>query len=207
MTDAVSLAASGLIGVALGSLPTADLIARLWGVDLRTGGSGNPGTNNALRLGGRRLAALVLLTELLKGVAAVVVARQIGGDPGGAVAAIAATASNVYNPWFRFRGGKGLAITAGTLLAAWPQALLVLVVVIAAATGLLRRSGPASLAALTVYVVLAMVGLGWDLPTAWGLSDASGLVAMAVGQSAVMAPKHWVDTVRRDVPPLSPASP
>src|SRR5690606_40462086 len=113
----------------------------IWrGIVLRSTGRGNPGTNNALRAGGPRLAAAVLVVELAKGAAAVWAGHDLGGAAGAALAATAANAANVYNPWFRLRGGKGLALTGGTLAVAWPSALLVLVAVIGLGVALLRRS-------------------------------------------------------------------
>lgn len=187
------IAAALVVGYLVGSAPTADWLARRRGIDLRSTGSGNPGTNNALRTGGPRLAAAVLVVELAKGAAAVWAGHYLGGAAGAALATTAATAANVYNPWFRLRGGKGLAITGGTLAVAWPSALLVLVAVIGLGVALLRRSGPAALLTLAGYVALAAWG-----PLGGGLVDEPGwLMAMAVGQSALMAPKHLADTFRR----------
>lgn len=191
-------------GVLIGSLPSADALGRLWGVELRSGGSNNPGTNNALKLGGRPLAAAVLATEVAKGAVAVWLGRRLGGDVGGALAAVGATAGNVYNPWFRLRGGKGLAITAGTLLGAWPTALVVLLAVIAGSAARLHRSGPAALLALFTYLAGALVGLAFDLPVGWGLAEPQAHLLMAIGSVAVMVPKHWADTVRPAGRPASP---
>ena len=190
MTGFAALVAGYLVG----SLPTADVLARRWKVDLRASGTGNPGTNNALRVAGKSLAVVVLATEMAKGAAAVWLGRRLGDNGGGALAAIGATAGNVYNPWFRFRGGKGLAMTAGVLLAAWPTLVPVLVVVIAGVAALTRRSGPASLWALAIYVFSALVGLAVDLPTGWGLTSPAWLALMAIACSAIVAPKHWADT-------------
>jgi glycerol-3-phosphate acyltransferase PlsY len=62
-----------LVGYLIGSVPTALWLGKLWGVDLRRGGTGNPGANNARRLGGNTLALLVLIVEITKGLLAVVV--------------------------------------------------------------------------------------------------------------------------------------
>ena len=196
-----------LTGMVVGSLPSADLLARVWGVDLRTGGTGNPGANNALRLGGRKLAAAVVTAEFAKGVLAVWLGRQLGEDAGGALAAVGATAGNVYNPWFRFRGGKGLAITGGILAAAWPPMLAALVVVIAVSLAAFRRSGPAALLTLGVYVAGAVVGLVVDLPVGWGITSPGWLAIMAIGSTAIMTPKHLVDTLRPSAPGASRRAP
>jgi glycerol-3-phosphate acyltransferase PlsY len=196
-----------LTGMVVGSLPTADLLARVWGVDLRTGGTGNPGANNALRLGGRKLATAVVTVEFAKGALAVWLGRQLGEDAGGALAAVGATVGNVYNPWFRFRGGKGLAITGGILAAAWPPAVAALGVVIAASLAAFRRSGPATLLTLTVYVAGAVVGLVVDFPVGWGISSPKWLAIMAIGSTAIMTPKHVIDTLRPIAPGASRRAP
>lgn len=185
-----------LAGALVGSAPTADALGRLWGVDLRASGTGNPGTNNALRTGGKALAAAVLVVEFAKGAAAVWIGRWLGADAGGALAAVSATAANVYNPWFGFRGGKGLAITGGTLLAAWPPAVPLLVAALAATVAAIRRSGPASLVALGAYVLAALLGLVVTLPAGWGIASPGWRVVMALAGTALMAPKHWADAVR-----------
>src|SRR5690606_24663034 len=115
-------------------------------------GTGNPGANNARQLGGVRLGIGALVVEMTKGVAAVLLGSWIGDTGGAALAGAAASAGSVYNPWFGLRGGKGLGITAGTLLAAWPALGLALIAVIGAATGLLRRTGPAALVTVAVYL-------------------------------------------------------
>jgi glycerol-3-phosphate acyltransferase PlsY len=199
----MTAAAGFLTGILVGSLPTADLLARVWGVDLRTGGTGNPGANNALLLGGRRLAAAVVTVEFAKGVLAVWLGRRLGDDAGGALAAVGATAGNVYNPWFRFRGGKGLAITGGIVAGAWPPAVVALVIVIAVSLAAFRRSGPAALLTLTVYVTGAVVGLVVNLPVGWGISSPKWLAIMAIGSTAIMTPKHVIDTLRPSLPGAS----
>lgn len=189
-------AAAFLVGLGIGSIPSADLWARIWGVDLRGGGTGNPGTRNALQVGGRRLAALVLVTELVKGAGAVGLGIWLAGDAGGAAAGVAATLGNVYNPWYGLRGGKGLAISGGIILAAWPYLLPVLVMVLLGTVVLTRRSGPAALTALALYIGASVTALFVHLPRGWGLGANGWLVFLAVGSTLVMAPKHIMDTLR-----------
>lgn len=188
---------AAVTGVLIGSVPTADWIARLRGIDLRRKGSGNPGANNAFRSGGALLGAAVLVVEMSKGAAAVALGASLGG-PEAALAGIGATLGNVYNPWYRFRGGKGLGITAGSVLAASPILAGVLVLVIAVSVAVWRRSGPASLLTLAVYVAMAAVGAIIERSMRTGLiGDPASLLAMAAGQTLVMTPKHLADTRRR----------
>lgn len=189
-------ALAALAGLLLGSLPTADLLVRRRGIDLRTAGSRNPGTRNALAEGGKSLAAYVLGAEILKGAAAVYVGGRLAGDAGAALAGVTATWGNVYNPWFGFQGGKGLGISAGILGAAWPPMLVVAVVMIALTVMLLRRSGPAALLTFGVYLACALANLWVDLTVGWGVTSPPWLLALASGSVAVMTPKHVHDTLR-----------
>ena len=116
----MNIVAAALAGYLIGSVPTAVWLGRLWGVDLLREGSGNPGTNNARRLGGYTLAVLVLIVEIGKGLAAVVVGLVIGGEAAALAAGVSAVAGNVCNVWLRFKGGKGLGICGGVILGLWP---------------------------------------------------------------------------------------
>lgn len=193
----MTVVAAAFVGLLIGSLPTADWLAHSRGIDLRASGTGNPGTNNALRSGGPTLAVAVLVTELAKGVLAVWLGHAVGDSAGAALAGAGATAANVYNPWYRFQGGKGLAITAGTVGAAWPPLLIALLGSIGLGVTMLRRSGPAALLAFAIYVGVAVWG---DLPGRGLVDDPGWMVVMALAQCAVMFPKHLADT-------LKPASP
>jgi glycerol-3-phosphate acyltransferase PlsY len=193
-----SVLAMALIGYVIGSLPTAGLLARLRGVDLRAQGSGNPGANNALRMSGPTLAASVLVVEAAKGYLAVWIGMGIADDPGAVAAGIGAVAGNVLNVWYRFEGGKGLGISLGVLAAAWPMALLPAVVVLVAAVLVSRSAGIASLAALTTLVVTAVVWPDTGWPTG-GVSANGQLLVLSLGMTLMMGWKHWRDS------PLNPA--
>lgn len=182
MTGAVAL----VLGYALGGTPTADWIAERRGIDLRAQGSGNPGANNALRVGGRRLAATVLVVEMLKGVTCVGAGAFIGGDIGMALAGIGAALGNVVSPYRGLRGGQGLGISAGVLIAALPFAAAVGITVITIVARITRWTAPATLVALVGIVVAAR----W-LPAAWwGIETTPWATFLAVGLACVLAPKQ-----------------
>jgi len=104
----------------LGSIPFAILVSRAMGLaDPRTYGSGNIGATNVLRSGNRRAALLTLLGDAAKGWVAVLVARWLGA-PVEVVALVAffAFVGHVFPVWLKFNGGKGVATTLGTLIAA-----------------------------------------------------------------------------------------
>ncbi len=117
----------------VGSLPTGYLVAWAKGVDLRAHGSGNIGATNAFRVLGKGPGILVLLVDALKGAAAVIWVPLLFADrltPNAAaylplVAGIGAILGHNYTCWLRFKGGKGVATTAGVMGALLPWALVI----------------------------------------------------------------------------------
>ena len=162
-------------GYLLGSIATAVLVSRALGVaDPRSGGSGNPGATNVLRLAGRKAAALTLAGDILKGVVPVLVARAADLPPGAvAVVGLAAFLGHLYPAFFGFQGGKGVATALGVLLAMEPYlgaAVLATWIVVA---GVSRYS---SLAALVASVLAP--GYAWVLSGDRGVVGAVALMAV-----------------------------
>lgn len=114
----------------LGSLSSAIIICKLAGLpDPRSQGSGNPGATNVLRFGGKKLAALVLLGDILKGLLPALFAI-LAGLPSSSIAIVglAAFAGHLYPVFFGFRGGKGVATAVGVILAlSWMTGLALIV--------------------------------------------------------------------------------
>ena len=162
-------------GYLLGSIATAVLVSRALGVaDPRSGGSGNPGATNVLRLAGRKAAGLTLVGDILKGVVPVLVARAADLPPGAvALVGLAAFLGHLYPAFFGFRGGKGVATALGVLLAMEPYlgaAVLATWIVVA---GVSRYS---SLAALVASVLAP--GYAWVLSGDRGVVGAVALMAV-----------------------------
>lgn len=109
-------------GYLAGSLPTAYLLAKKFkNVDIRSFGSGNVGATNLGRLMGKKWAAFVSVVDMLKGGVPVVVANLIGCDDFiVSLVAIAAVLGHNYPIWLRFKGGKGVATTYGTMFFVCP---------------------------------------------------------------------------------------
>jgi glycerol-3-phosphate acyltransferase PlsY len=115
----------------LGSIPTGYLVARAKGVDIRQHGSGNIGATNVFRTLGKPLGVFVFMVDALKGFAVVWLAGRFGGasDWAAIIAAVAVIAGHNYTPWLGFKGGKGIATSAGVLLALMPWAVLCIAIV------------------------------------------------------------------------------
>jgi glycerol-3-phosphate acyltransferase PlsY len=105
-----------LIGYLLGSIPFGMVLTKLTGgPDLRGIGSGNIGATNVLRTGNKKLAALTLLGDMLKGTLAVWIGWRMGPNTA-LIAALGAFLGHVFPVWLKFRGGKGVATFLGCLL-------------------------------------------------------------------------------------------
>jgi len=118
MTDAL---VAITVGYLLGSLPFGYWAGRLRGIDLRLAGSGNTGATNVMRVLGLKIGLPVMALDIGKGAAAVVIARALSSDDIVPVlAAAAAVTGHMYPLFLGFRGGKGVATGAGTMLALVP---------------------------------------------------------------------------------------
>lgn len=154
MTDLILIISAYLIG----SLSMAVIACRLAGLpDPRTQGSGNPGATNVLRLGGKQLAAAVLVGDMVKGLLPVLFAKYIGvANLTLALTGLAAFLGHCYPVFFSFKGGKGVATALGVILGlSWLIGLILIVVWILIAT-LFHISSLAAISAALVAPVAAL---------------------------------------------------
>ena len=109
----------------LGSVSFSVVVVKVMqGLDVRTVGSGNAGATNVMRAAGKKAGVAVLALDVIKGMTAVVVPRALDAPP--AVvgsAAVAVVLGHVFPVFFGFRGGKGVATSAGALGTLAPAAL------------------------------------------------------------------------------------
>jgi glycerol-3-phosphate acyltransferase PlsY len=143
----------------IGSVSFAVVVSRAFGLpDPHEYGSGNPGATNVLRTGHRTAALLTLFGDAAKGFVAVLAAKALAplvGAPDYAVAlvALAVFIGHLYPVFHRFAGGKGVATTAGIVLALhWPLGVVLLGVWLTIAFGFKISS----LAALTMALILPL---------------------------------------------------
>jgi acyl phosphate:glycerol-3-phosphate acyltransferase len=198
---------TALAAYLLGSIPTGFLVAQAKGIDIRTVGSGNMGATNVFRVLGKPAGVLVLVVDGLKGYAAVawltplvfnwLAPHFFGLAPGFSaesvelqtkfhvVAGISAVLGHNYTCWLWFKGGKGIATSAGIYFAlAWQAVLIAIVAWIV-------------FALLTRYVSVASIAAAIALPTAVWLTQDSvllGIVTTALGVLAIL--KHQANIER-----------
>jgi len=110
------------LGFLLGSLPCGYWLALSKGVDIRKKGSGNIGATNVGRILGKEWGYLIFALDALKGWLAVWLAGEFlqAGDNWTVATGMAAVAGHVFSPWLNFKGGKGVATSAGVLLGLAP---------------------------------------------------------------------------------------
>jgi glycerol-3-phosphate acyltransferase PlsY len=178
----------------LGSIPTGFLVAKAKGVDIRAVGSGNIGATNAMRALGRPAGIFVLLMDAAKGYCAVLAASFIAqwlNAPGAdaenlcIIAGIFAVLGHNYSCWIKFKGGKGVATTAGVYLALAPWPLLIALGVFVLA------------ALLTRYVSVGSIAAAVTLPIAvycTQQNDALNIVTLFLGVMVIY--KHKTNIQR-----------
>lgn len=163
-------------GYLLGGIPFGVIVSRhMHGVDISKEGSGNTGATNVFRVLGWKAALIVALLDVAKGVVPALLARLIadlawaatGRDLLIIAAGIAAMAGHMFSPYFRLKGGKGIATAAGAILVLMPKAFIVLVIVFAGAILIGRIVSVASILAAIVFP-LAVWLLYPDRPVLFG---------------------------------------
>jgi glycerol-3-phosphate acyltransferase PlsY len=116
----------------LGSLNFAVIISRLkFGEDIRTKGSGNAGATNMSRTYGKAAGVFTLLGDVMKTVVPVLAAKLLVGDTFGYLVGLSCAVGHAFPCYYRFKGGKGVAVTAAIVLVMEPMVFLLLLVIFA----------------------------------------------------------------------------
>jgi glycerol-3-phosphate acyltransferase PlsY len=175
-----------LLAFLLGSIPFGLLISKAKGINIREHGSGNIGATNVLRVVGKKYGITCLILDALKGFIPVAIATNLIqiesraiqiplgfldswalvlpasdamlGQTVQILTALAAVLGHNYSPWVGFKGGKGIATSAGVLLALMPFAVLLLVVVFLVVFVTTRYVSLASIVAAAVLPIMTLWG-------------------------------------------------
>jgi glycerol-3-phosphate acyltransferase PlsY len=175
-----------ILAFLLGSIPFGLIIAKAKGINIREHGSGNIGATNVLRVIGKKYGITCLLLDALKGFIPVAIATNLiqihgrtvqiplhfldswalilpaaealKGQSVQILTALAAVLGHNYSPWVGFKGGKGIATSAGVLLALMPVAVLLLIVVFLVVFLTTRYVSLASIVAAAVLPIMTLWG-------------------------------------------------
>jgi glycerol-3-phosphate acyltransferase PlsY len=174
----LSILLVAIISYLLGSFPSGFIAGWIAGFDIRRHGSGNIGATNVLRLLGKKYGYAVFFLDALKGFLAVRLAiffaehlgtARLYSDWFGIVAGLACVFGHAFPVWLKFKGGKGVATSAGVMLGLAPIATIIAVIVWIAVFEITR------------YVSVASVTAAVALPGAIGI-----LLMLHVTNSAVI---------------------
>lgn len=150
--------AAVVVGYLLGANSPALWIARRLGIDLRAVGSGNPGATNVARAVSPKVAVLVGVLDVLKGLAPAAGFGLLDHEAG-LLAGLASVVGHVTSPYLRGRGGKGVATTFGAVLGSHPAWALLTGLAWVGVVVVTRWSALGSVAAAAV---LLTEGLIWQ---------------------------------------------
>ncbi len=172
----------------LGSIPSGFIAGKIRGVDIRTVGSGNIGATNAFRILGKTAGTIVLVADGLKGWFSAAILPDIvfhllhlGGSAEGVgeiyrvIGGVVAVLGHNFTFWLNFKGGKGVATSAGVLAALAPISFVAVVSVWIIVCWLSR------------YVSLASITAAVVLPFASWLAGYSVLIISITGLMAVLS--------------------
>jgi glycerol-3-phosphate acyltransferase PlsY len=196
---------TALAAYLLGSIPTGYLVAKAKGIDIRSVGSGNIGATNVFRILGKTAGIFVLLADAAKGFLACWAIPRIVFQMAGwhvnstaelevyfrifewhsIVAGIAAILGHNYTCFLKFKGGKGIATTAGVLIALAPKPLLIVLVIFILVL------------VTTRYMSLASITAAFCLPLAvWFLHGSPTMIGITGFLGALAIYKHKANIKR-----------
>lgn len=186
-----------LLAFLLGSIPFGLFIAKVKGIDIRQHGSGNIGATNVFRIVGKKYGITCLFLDALKGFIPVVIAVNLIGITGRdpqfhlglfdsfllklpaaehmkgqmihVLTALAAVLGHNYSPWIGFKGGKGIATSAGVLIGLMPMAVVILLVVFIITLLITRYVAVASMVSAVALPIMTHLGARFH-ETAGGIS-------------------------------------
>ena len=176
----------------LGSIPFGYLAGQLAGIDIRKFGSGNIGATNAVRVLGKKYGYPVFALDFLKGFGAVRISMLMGLGPPpewnspeifGIAAAVSCVIGHSYPPWLKFKGGKGVATSAGALFALTPIGGLIGAAIWIVMFWVTRY---VSLASVTAAIMLPIV----ILTVSWRNENAKAIFYFSVCVAAVVIWRH-----------------
>jgi len=153
-----------IVSYILGSIPTSYLMGKLIKkIDIRDFGSGNVGATNALRVLGTKIGIITLVIDIGKGILAVFLGKMIVAEPSNIVLiafGLFAILGHIFTIFLKFKGGKGVATSAGVFIALTPLAVGIALIVFVLTVWISRY---VSLGSILAALVLFLVELYWNI--------------------------------------------
>jgi glycerol-3-phosphate acyltransferase PlsY len=159
-----------------GTFPSASIVARANGLDIRSVGSGNPGASNVARVLGWRRGIWVFVLDAAKGALAAGLGLVVADRPAAYAFGAAAVIGHVFPVWERFRGGKGVATGGGIAAVIAPLAFVVLVGLWFVIS---KLSGKASVASIAI-VALLPIGVWVERRELWEVAAVVGICVLVM---------------------------
>jgi glycerol-3-phosphate acyltransferase PlsY len=185
----MNAALSIVIAYLLGSIPSAYIIGRLSGLDIRKVGDRNVGTFNVFRHAGLVAGIVTLIADVGKGALAIVIAKALSGHELVVFGAgVAAVIGHNWPVFLRFRGGRGLAVVIGALLALLPVEMLIADAIGIAVLFATRNSVWFGVALFVPLVLLC-----------WLFGESVSLLIYSAALPCLAGLTHWLTT--RNLPP------
>ena len=203
----IAFLAAAILAYLIGSFPSGFIAGRICGVDLRVAGSGNVGATNALRVLGKKWGYAVFAADAFKGALAVLTGLALARIPAiqgptpahvGVVAALFAIVGHSFPVWLGFKGGKGIATSAGIMFVLFPGAVF--------ASGLAiwlllffttRFVSVASLGAAVTLPTVAGLLYFFGEPGSWFFGYCDPMLAAISGIMSVLAIWRHKDNIKR----------
>jgi len=199
--------AAAILAYLIGSFPSGFLAGRICGVDLRVAGSGNVGATNALRVLGKKWGYAVFASDAFKGALAVLTGLALAKIPAlqgpvpshvGVVAALFAIIGHSFPVWLGFKGGKGIATSAGIMFVLFPGAVfasgLAIWLVLFFTT---RFVSVASLGSAVTLPTAAVLLYFFGKPDSWFFGYCDPMLAGISGIMGVLAIWRHKDNIKR----------
>lgn len=143
-----------LVAYMLGNISPSTILGKLNGIDIKKVGSGNAGTTNTLRVLGAKAGIITLVIDISKGVISVLLGYYISTPDAAMWCAFAAFLGHVFPVFLRFKGGKGVAVAFGVLLALNWKIAISLLLIVAICTIITKKVSFSSLIATAAFPII-----------------------------------------------------
>lgn len=182
-----------LIGYFIGSINFAILLSKKYNDDVRDHGSKNAGTTNMLRTYGKKAALLTFLGDFSKAIIVCFLGRLCWGILGAYLAGLFCVIGHIFPAFFKFKGGKGVATTAGVMLACDVPTFFIIFVLYIGVFLLSKLVSAASIMSALMYPFI-LFELNKLLPESLRVPGFCVLLAMAI--SVIVVVKH-IENIKR----------